>query len=145
MPPLRERTEDIPLLAGFLLAKLGARMGGRTARLSEEALEALSSYHYPGNVRELENMLERALIYAEGGEILAADLGLAGAHRLAAASSAYAREPPVVDAGVSSLDSMERGVIEGALARWDGNRTKAARDLGISRRTMLYKIKRYGL
>ena len=145
VPPLRERTEDIPLLAGFLLAKLGARMGGRTARLSEEALEALSSYHYPGNVRELENMLERALIYAEGGEILAADLGLAGAHRLAAASSAYAREPPVVDAGVSSLDSMERGVIEGALARWDGNRTKAARDLGISRRTMLYKIKRYGL
>jgi two-component system response regulator AtoC len=145
VPPLRERTEDVPLLAGFLMGKLGSRMGGRTARLSEQALEALSTYPYPGNVRELENMLERALIYSEGGEILAADLGLPGGLRAPATSTVSANAAGGVGSGGSSLDSMEKEAIEGALARWGGNRTKAARDLGISRRSILYKIKRWGL
>ncbi len=149
VPPLRERKEDIPLLAGYLLKKLGARMGDRTARLSEEALEALSTYTYPGNVRELENILERALIYADGNEILVADLGFTGVRKKTRAVPSGARVNRRNKAGAevssSSMDGIERLAIENALARWDGNKTKAARDLGISRRTILNKIKRYAL
>ena len=76
VPPLRERTEDIPLLAGFLLEKLRGRMGKPEARLGKDALGELMSYSFPGNVRELENILERALIYAEGEEILPSDLNI---------------------------------------------------------------------
>ena len=138
VPPLRERREDIPLLAGFLLGKLGARMGKVDARLSAGALEALSAYSYPGNVRELENILERALIYFDGAEILASDLGLAPSRtRLAAAGSAW--QAP------SSLEAIERQAIERALSDCGGNRTRAAAALGIGRRTILYRIKRYGL
>jgi DNA-binding NtrC family response regulator len=77
VPPLRDRSEDIPVLAGFLLEKLHGRMGKSGAGLAEDAMDALMSYSFPGNVRELENILERALIYAEGDEIHAADLALA--------------------------------------------------------------------
>jgi two-component system response regulator AtoC len=146
VPPLRERAEDLPLLAGFLLEKLRARMGKGAVRLGAGAMDALEGYAFPGNVRELENILERALIYAEGGEILAADLDFAGRPR---AEGRVGRPLPSAASGsaaqASSLDSMEREAIERALAKRDGNRTKAAQELGISRRTILNKIKKYGL
>ncbi|MBU0927057.1 MAG: sigma-54 dependent transcriptional regulator [Spirochaetes bacterium] len=157
VPPLRERREDIPLLAGFLLERLGARMGKGAAAFAEGALEALSSYPFPGNVRELENVLERALIYAEGGLITASDLdvprdygaarGPRGPGGRADAKPAGATPAGAVpaDARQASLEELEREAIERALAAWGGNRTKAAEALGISRRTMLYRIKRYGL
>ncbi|PKL23988.1 MAG: sigma-54-dependent Fis family transcriptional regulator [Spirochaetae bacterium HGW-Spirochaetae-3] len=139
VPPLRDRADDVPLLAGFLLAKLRARMGKADATFADGALEALSAYSFPGNVRELENVLERALIYADGDEIRASDLCL-----LAPSPSADPRPAAAAD-GSASLDLMERDAIERALAKWSGNRTKAALELGISRRTILYRIKRYGL
>jgi two-component system response regulator AtoC len=147
VPPLRERREDIPLLAGFLLEKIRGRMNKPGARLGRGAVEALMGYSFPGNVRELENVLERALIYGEGDEIRAADLDFAqggrahgGGAETVRAETAGAEEP-----SASSLDSMERDAIERALGKWAGNRSKAAEELGISRRTIQNKIKKYGL
>lgn len=145
VPPLRERRDDIPLLASFLLGKLRARMGRGAARLAPAALEALSAYSYPGNVRELENILERALIYADGDEILAADLGLAPPRRKPATRISGPEATPAEAPADASLDAAERLAIELALANSGGNRTRAAAALGISRRTILYRIKRYGL
>jgi two-component system response regulator AtoC len=158
VPPLRERRNDIPLLAGFLLEKLRGRMGKSGARLGKDAMDVLMAYSFPGNVRELENILERALIYAEGDEILAADLNAAegrlaeGRRDTRGSGKNPASEPAENSPGedratrfATSLDSMEREAIERALAKWKGNRTKAAEELGISRRTIINKIKRYDL
>ena len=129
VPPLRERAEDIPLLAGRLLEKLGRRMGRRIEGISPEALRKLQGYSFPGNVRELENLLERACIQAGTGTIEAADLDLRGVP---------GGGQPV------SLQEIERRSILAALQRWEGNRTRAARELGISRRSLQYKLKEYG-
>ena len=150
VPPLRERKDDIPLLAEHLLGKLGGRMGKAAAQLDAGALEALAGYAWPGNVRELENILERALIYCDGGPIRAEDLGLpVGTAASGRAAATEAAPPPAAAAGAGEaavpLDQVEREAIERALAKCGGNRTKAARELGISRRTILYRIKRYGL
>jgi two-component system response regulator AtoC len=155
VPPLRERKEDIPLIAAFLLDKLGARMGSRASatsgkeatRLSVAALRALSAYPFPGNVRELENILERALIYAEGEEILPLDLGLDALRGPGPKAFAPPGEDRGGEAGLgdNSLDAVEREAIAQALAKCGGNRTRAASELGISRRTILNKIKKYGL
>ena len=158
VPPLRDRREDIPLIAEFLLGKLKSSMGSRTSaerpRLGEAALRALSDYSFPGNVRELENILERALIYAEEPEILPSDLGLGGsalpaASRLETPRPSVSRtddeKPSMGGQAGASLDSVEREAIVRALASFGGNRTRAAQELGISRRTILNKIKKYGL
>ncbi len=161
VPPLRDRREDIPLLAGHLLEKLRLRMGKPAKRLSPRALEALMGYPFPGNVRELENVLERAMIASEEETILEADLGLSRARPLGQGftprapeaefdDAARASEPtPQTSAAVAapakSITELEREAIVRALERWKGNRTKAAEELGISRRTILYKIKRYGI
>jgi two-component system response regulator AtoC len=158
VPPLRDRSEDIPLIAEYLLGKLKSSMGSRTSaerpRLGAAALRALSDYSFPGNVRELENILERALIYAEEPEILPSDLGLGGsalpaASRLATPRPSLSRaddeKPSIGGQAGASLDSVEREAIVRALASFGGNRTRAAQELGISRRTILNKIKKYGL
>jgi len=145
VPPLRERKEDIPLLAGFLLEKLRVRMSRPQARFGEGAVDALVSYSFPGNVRELENVLERALIYAEGDELRASDFNLGDGRPIARESEnaavVFAASLPATNAGLISLDSVERDAIERALAKWGGNRTKAAEELGISRRTIINKIR----
>ena len=145
VPPLRERREDIPLLAGHLLEKLRLRMGRPARTLTPQALDALVAYPFPGNIRELENILERAMIAGEAETIIPADLDLGRSrpvrpegNRGTAAEAPY---PP----GPVSMDELEREAIVRALAKWEGNRTRAAEELGISRRTIFYKIKRYGL
>jgi two-component system response regulator AtoC len=151
VPPLRERLDDVPILASHILEKLKLRMKRSEARLGADAIEALSAYAFPGNVRELENILERALIYGEGDEIRASELELAGrrakasleAQAPAAAFSPGPDDPP--PAGLTALESMEREAIRRALEKRNGNRSRAAEDLGISRRTIQNKIKRYGL
>jgi two-component system, NtrC family, response regulator AtoC len=138
VPPLRERTDDIPLLAGHLLEKIRLRVGKPPKRLTPEALDALVGYPFPGNIRELENILERVMISCEEETILPADLGLARAPVRRA-------EAPAVPASPASIEEVEREAIARALAAWGGNRTRAALELGISRRTIINKIKRYGL
>ncbi len=134
--PLRERKEDIPLLAGHFLEKIRARTGRPGKTLAPDAMDALVSYSYPGNIRELENILERAFITSEGDEIMAADLGLDLLKRQAAPAATGALKP---------MAEMEREAIVAALAKWNGNRTRAAQELGLSRRTILNKIRQYGL
>jgi two-component system response regulator AtoC len=131
VPPLRERLDDLPLLAGQILVRLNARLGKAVRAIAPEALEALRSYPFPGNVRELENLLERAMIFAEGDALGLSDLALPRA----------ARPLP----SPATLDGLERQAIIAALQRWEGHRTRAAAELGISRRTLLNKIKQYGI
>jgi two-component system response regulator AtoC len=131
VPPLRERLDDLPLLAGQILVRLKARLGRAARAIAPEALEALRSYPFPGNVRELENLLERAMIFAEGDALGLSDLAL----------PRTARPLPSPE----SLDGLERQAIIAALQRWEGHRTRAAAELGISRRTLLNKIRQYGI
>jgi two-component system, NtrC family, response regulator AtoC len=158
VPPLRDRMEDIPILVSFLLERIANRMGVKAKAMSAQALASLTDYDFPGNIRELENILERSLIYASGAEINAADLGLlkreSGKSPSPSRSSEPATAPPPLPApglgpirGIKqgSLEDMERDAVVRALERRGGNRTKAAADLGISRRTILNKIKAYGL
>ncbi|MBI2492096.1 MAG: sigma-54-dependent Fis family transcriptional regulator [Candidatus Rokubacteria bacterium] len=137
VPPLRERREDIPLLLDHFLAKF-ARENGKTIRgVSREARETLLRYDYPGNVRELENLVERAVVLTRDEVIGLGDLPLA------------AREPEPEPAGDASLpaavEGLERRLIRDALARADGVQTRAAELLGISERVLRYKLRKYGL
>ncbi|MBA7472008.1 Regulatory protein AtoC [subsurface metagenome] len=132
VPPLRERIDDLPLLAGQLMRTLGLKLGKSVQGIDAEGLEKLQSYSFPGNVRELENLLERAMIFAESSTLAASDLILPQ-------SEIPASPRPF------SLESLERQAIIEALHRWEGNRTKAASELGINRRTLLNKIKHFGI
>jgi len=140
VPPLRERREDIPLLAGHFLEKIHTRTGRPLKSLDPDALEALRNYSFPGNIRELQNLLERATIISEDSRIMAADLDLKRSAGAAVTPAAAAEtEAPTTMAGV------ERDALARALEKWSGNRTRAAAELGISRRTIIYKIKQFGL
>jgi two-component system response regulator AtoC len=144
IPPLRERREDIPLLAEHFLAK---HAGRARPELSPEAREKLANYSFPGNVRELENIIERALIYCENSIIRGADIDL---HEKSDAPpmshNAEQKTAPVHGEGnASTLDDIEKQAIIAALASCDGNRTRAAEILGVSRKTILNKLKQYGL
>jgi two-component system response regulator AtoC len=139
VPPLRDRQEDIPPLTSHLLHTLSSRMGLAPRKLSDEAQEKLSRYSFPGNVRELENILERALLYGEGNVIKAEDIEL---HKTAELPKP---DLPETRGGDSRpLESWEKEAIREALERCGGNRTKAAGELGITRKTLLNKIKAYG-
>ncbi|MBN1834716.1 MAG: sigma-54-dependent Fis family transcriptional regulator [Spirochaetales bacterium] len=139
IPPLRERLDDLPLLAGELIRKLNHKLGMSIRGVELEALESLRRYSFPGNVRELENLLERAMIFAEGEDLRAADLALGPE------AQRQTHRPPNRSAAPTTLAGLERDAVSAALHRWQGNRTRAAEELGISRRTLLNKIKQYGL
>jgi two-component system response regulator AtoC len=139
LPPLRERREDIPLLADHILERKNPK---GSPRLSPEAVEKLAGYPFPGNIRELENILERALIYCEGGVIRKGDIDL---HERPAAAPGTPPVPGTAPGGPVSLEELEKKAVIQALANAGGNRTKAAELLGVSRKTILNKIKFYGL
>jgi two-component system response regulator PilR (NtrC family) len=155
VPPLRERREDLPQLAADILARLSAEQGrGAPVRLGSDALAALMAYPFPGNVRELENILERALALADGDVIAAGDLGLPAepTHgRLAPATAASTPStPPAASAPggtalPSYIEDLERKAIEEALQANRYNKTKAAAALGITFRALRYKLKKLGI
>src|SRR5690625_488500 len=140
MPPLRERRADLPMLIEHSLR----RLGGGEARLQSDALEALENYNFPGNVRELENILERALTLAEGDTITLADLHLPDTPD---STSSLVPEPAVGDAFdlEDYLGDIERSVIVNALEQAGHNKTAAARLLGISFRALRYRLKKLEL
>ncbi len=147
MTPLRERREDIPLMIDHILERLAQRMDGPKPRVDRAALGALRDYPYPGNVRELENILERATALCDDAVITLDDLGLADdppAHNAGAAA-----EPPTARLSGQGLEDylaeVERQAITEALeqARW--NRTAAAKALGISFRALRYRLEKLGL
>ena len=139
LPPLRQRPEEVVLLARHFLS----RMGKEKPRLSPAAVRLLDAYRWPGNVREVANVMQRAAILALGGVILAEHLppSLRGEDLKdpdAAPDAARGDESPI------TVEEAERRAIRKALVETEGNRTRAARLLGISRRTLLYRLKRYG-
>lgn len=128
LPPLRERTEDVPLLAQHFLEKYSRKCGKKIKKIDESAMEKLRGHSWPGNVRELENTIERAVILCEGNTILPRDLILE------------------LDAGLEpggTIKDFEKRLILNTLRNYDGNRTKAAKALGISVRTLQYKLKNW--
>ncbi|WP_324778879.1 sigma-54-dependent transcriptional regulator [Thiobacillus sedimenti] len=135
MPSLRDRTEDIPQLARALLD----RLGGADVALDRDAEQALRAYAFPGNVRELENTLERALALCEGGHVTAADLNLAPA--LPPTAAAPGSKYPLQD----YLDQTERAAILEALEQTRYNKTAAARLLGVTFRSLRYRLERLGI
>jgi DNA-binding NtrC family response regulator len=135
IPPLREHTEDIPLLAHHFLAKYGAKYGKSVQGIGADALARLRVYAWPGNIRELENVLERAVIMVDGTELRAAHLP-----RLTPDDS---RES--LDTGLISISEMEKNLIAKTLRATGGHRGKAAEALEISPVSLWRKIKKYGL
>jgi two-component system, NtrC family, response regulator AtoC len=142
LPPLRERTGDLPLLIDHFVAKYNARLGRTLKGVAPDALRQLMRYAFPGNVRELENMIERAMVLADGETITPADLP---------EHVREDRDPVVALLGTGELSIkrttrvIEETLIRRALEQTKGNRTAAARLLELSHRALLYKIKEYGL
>jgi two-component system, NtrC family, response regulator HydG len=145
VPPLRERREDLPLLCAHILARRRPAGGGRwPQRISASALAKLAGYSWPGNIRELENVLARAAILSDGDEIKAEDLPfLDGA--AADTHGGVADGRPLRQIVADAARAVEKQAIRDALARSEGSPTKAARLLGISRASFYNKIKEYGI
>jgi len=161
--PLRERPEDILPLAEVFLQELGKTMGRPAAGISRDARDWLLAYHWPGNVRELRNAIERAILLCDGGLItrdhLPAPLVRPGPIPDGPANAAAARAPepavptphngsaapvPASPDGLN-LGTMERGLLEKALSQSKGNKSKAARLLGLTRAQLYWRMEKHGL
>ncbi len=140
MPPLRECREDIPLLADAILARLGGEGAAARPRLAKPALDALLAYDFPGNARELENVLERAIALSGSAEIQPDDLQLAPPAAVAEPRAPNAKWPLQ-----EYLDRLEREAILEALDKTRFNRTAAAKLLGITFRALRYRMERLGI
>jgi two-component system response regulator AtoC len=142
LPPLRERIDDLPLLVEHFLARFSDRFGKRVIAVDPDALRLLNAYGWPGNVRELENLLERGVVLADGDTLSAGQLPAKLRGVPADGLFAFPGETlSIRQAG----EALERGLIRRALESTGGNRTHAARMLEISLRSLIYKIKEYGL
>ena len=145
LPPLRDRTEDIPLLVEYFIGRFNAKLGLSIKGIDREALSALMDYRWPGNIRELENCIERAMILSDSEAIKVADLPhqITDAGTLKAGGTASF---PVTSFSIKEATRrIEKRLISDALTATDGNLTKAAKLLEISYRALLYKIKEYNI
>jgi DNA-binding NtrC family response regulator len=141
IPPLRQRREDIPELAHFLLRRSAARLKMQTPTLSEEAKNHLCNNDWPGNIRELEHCLERAIILSRSGAILREHVELSDKPSAANSMDLFS-----IDDGLhAAVEKLERRLIERALAASAGNRTRAAEILKINRRLLYDKLREFGL
>ena len=164
VPSLRERIEDVPELAEVLLARIARDEGNEKPRLERSAIEALCNYSFPGNVRELENMLERALALSDGANITADDLQFSGTGAPASPPGAGRKKAAIPGATPAHsegsgdidleaaygdlegyLESIEKQIISKALEETRWNRTATAKLLGISFRSLRYRLKKLGL
>jgi len=133
IPPLRERREDIPVLTAHFLRQHAQRYRKRVPGFEAAAMRALAEHPWPGNVRELDHAVERAVLMTHGPEVKTEDLGLrAGGEREARLDD-------------MSLEEVECFLIKKALARFDGNVSRAAEALGLSRSALYRRLQRYGL
>lgn len=143
MAPLRERPEDIPVMIDHILSRLAQRMGTSKPRLEQNALQALYQHDFPGNVRELENLLERATALCEDQVVTLHDLGLANGNT---ANGQAASPSPMGEQGLEAyLADVERQAIIQALENNRWNRTATAKALGISFRALRYRLEKLGL
>jgi len=141
IPSLRERKGDIPFLARHFVHKLSPEMGGRVESITDAAIEKLMTYHWPGNVRELENVIERSLVMCSGSELDADDIKLESA---AAPRPRAQTDSHFLPEGLT-LDQYEQEIIREALKRADGNKSQAARLLGLTRNALRYRLSQMGL
>jgi two-component system response regulator AtoC len=144
LPPLRERSEDVPELVRHFIDRFNARLGLRVTGASAAAMRALIDYPWPGNVRELENIVERAMVLADHDRIDLAQLPAL----LPPATTALPSDDIAASLDLSvkrRTDALERVLIREALSRTQGNRTRAAKLLDLSHRALLYKIREYGI
>ncbi len=133
LPPLRERKEDIPELSRFFLKKYSHKLSKSVSDFAREVLDLFNSYDWPGNVRELENIIERAVILSDSAQIGKEDVSIPAVHA--------GREAPAA----SSLEEMEKEHIQKVLHEAEGNQSKASQILGIDRKTLYLKLKKYGI
>jgi len=140
LPPLRERKQDIPALVGHFL-----RRAGRRVSISAEAMQVLCGYEWPGNVRELENVVERAVALAHGGVIGVEEIQLGPAPVAVCGGGAWTEQVPEGAKLEEAVEALERAMIERAMRASGGNKSKAAEVLGIHRRLLYEKLRRYGL
>ena len=141
LPPLRERGDDVLLLADHFVREIGGRMGKGEPGLSRDAREVLLQHAWPGNIRELSNAIERALIVSDGGLLTAAQLAIAAPRprpSVPAAAPDRGGERP-------SLADWERQMVTDALRSANGNRSRAAAMLGLTRSQLYTRLKRFGL
>jgi DNA-binding NtrC family response regulator len=141
VPPLRERVEDIPELAREILRRIGSRRSCEPLQIDDQATRVLQSHQWPGNIRELENVLERASAFCEGTVITAGDLGIDGT-----SSPSPSGEPAKTDSlAGQTLNEIEQRAILETLEACSGNKALAARQLGISEKSIYNKMKRHGI
>ncbi|PWT89637.1 MAG: transcriptional regulator, partial [Blastocatellia bacterium] len=145
VPPLRERGDDVELLARHFAAQVGKELRGREATLSPSTLETLKQHRWPGNVRELENAIERACILTDTLVLEPKDLGLTPSDAANETVADVDLSGTLSDVAHRALRVVERKKIQKALETNDGNKGRAAEDLGISYKTLLNKMKEYTL
>jgi two-component system response regulator HydG len=143
VPPLRQRPEDIPELAGYFLREAAAETGSEVKDITEAALSILSNHDWPGNIRQLRHCIRTMVVMCDRDELDVQDIPVEihQVRRLAAASS----EKITADLGSVSLNELEKQAIIETLAKTNNNREKAAKILGIGERTLYRKIKEYNL
>ncbi len=139
IPPLRARKEDIPYLARHFVTKLAPESGTKVTSITEAAIDKLMQYEWPGNVRELENVIERSLVMAPGEELDASDIRLDMTLRPRQVSGDFSLP------GGMSLDQYEQEIIKQALKTADGNKSQAARLLGLTRNALRYRLTQMGI
>jgi len=140
IPPLRERKEDIPFLAEHFVRKFMKDVDGRIESISEAAIQKLLQYHWPGNVRELENVIERSMVLSQGPVLDPEDIKMDNAPR----RSHAAVDAQFLPEGMT-LDQFEQSIIREALNRANGNKSQAARLLGLTRNALRYRLAQMGI
>ncbi len=138
VPPLRERRDDIPMLANHFLSRIARNWNADKKQLSPTAIESLMNYHFPGNVRELENILERSVALGDGETILPEDLALPQ-------GKSSTKNTPAGDKLADNLAEQERTAIMEALQTTRWNKTAAAKQLGMTLRQLRYRLKKFGI
>ena len=139
LPPLRERVDDIPFLVNYFIEKYNQELVGRVEEVSSEAMQALLTYPWPGNIRELENVIKRIIVLVGEGSIRPEHLP---PEVRQGAPAGPGEPPPIAD---NTLEGVERAQIARALREAKGNQSRAARLLGISREKLRYRMRKYGL
>jgi DNA-binding NtrC family response regulator len=144
VPPLRERKEDIPFLAEHFVRKLAKEMGSNAERIGDDAMQKLIDYHWPGNVRELQNVIERALVMCTESSIHGADIKLDNSPNRTKSGGAAMSADSFLPEGMT-LDEHEQALIREALKRANGNKSHAARLLGLTRNALRYRLSQMGI
>jgi DNA-binding NtrC family response regulator len=138
IPPLRERKEDIPFLARHFVAKIAPELGSIATQINDAAVTKLMGYHWPGNVRELENVIERSLVLSSTSTLEPNDIRLDLQPVSRVQSNSFLPEG-------ATLDEYEQSIIREALKRASGNKSQAARLLGLTRNALRYRLSQMGL